>query len=98
MTLPDTITDLELTFNDLTKYDESDATKDTRTHIVNPPGNLHIWIPGMSAQEIADIARATGQEVVALCGYTWVPKKNPDKYPVCESCVSIAGNIIQEMG
>ena len=36
-----------------------------------------------------DIARAyvTGEAIVALCGKTWVPTRDPDRYPVCPTCV-----------
>lgn len=78
-------------------YEESnDPTR--RTHIVNPPANLHIWRDPMSAQDIVDIARARGLEVVALCGYTWVPKHNPEKFDACEECFRIAGELMSGAG
>lgn len=27
-----------------------------------------------------------GVPVVALCGKIWVPSRDPDKYPVCQTC------------
>ncbi len=27
-----------------------------------------------------------GTEKEALCGYRWVPTRNPDNYPVCPEC------------
>jgi hypothetical protein len=74
-------------------YDQDDG-KDHFTHIINPPNNIHIWEPGMEAQDIVAIARATGQIVVALCGYKFVPKRNPEKYPACDSCIKIAHDIM----
>lgn len=79
---------------EVTPYDDK-APGDGKTHIVNPPLNQHIWIPGMTAQEIVDIARNTEQPVKALCGYTWVPKRNPEKYPACDSCVRIAHDLMR---
>ncbi len=80
---------------DLFPYEEpTDAN--TKTHYVNPPMNLHIWRDGMTTQELVDIARATGQEIVALCGYRWVPKHDPDKLDVCEQCVKIAAQMMAE--
>ena len=32
----------------------------------------------------------TSTPVVALCGKTWVPGKDPTRYPVCPSCKEIA--------
>ena len=74
-------------------YEETDDHPERLTHIVNPPANLHIFQPGMEAQDIVDIARATGQEVVTLCGHRFVPKRNPEKYDVCQTCMDIARQI-----
>ena len=52
----------------------------------------------MSSQDIVDIARATNQEVVSMCGKRWVPKYNPEKFDVCPTCMEIAGSIIRDMG
>ena len=80
-------------------YEETDdQAHDRFTHIVNPPNNLHIWREGMSTQDVVDIARAQALPVKALCGYIWVPKYNPEKYPACPTCIEIAGKIIAEMG
>lgn len=87
-----------LTLPDVVPYDETDDGKDHLTHIINPPGNPHIWQPGMEAQDIVDTARLMGWSVTALCGYTWIPKRNPDKYPVCDTCMTIAGDIMREAG
>lgn len=61
------------TLNDLETADLTDflpykwnEDPDRRTHIINPPTNTHIWKPGMSAQDIVDVARLTGQNVTAL--------------------------------
>lgn len=85
------------TIEELFPYEESDDPT-RKTHIVNPPKNIHIWREGMSMQDVVDIARATGQEVVALCGYRWVPKHNPDKFDVCQTCMDIAGQLMREKG
>ena len=36
-----------------------------------------------------DVARAyvTGGAIVALCGKTWVPTRDPTRYPVCPTCL-----------
>jgi hypothetical protein len=79
---------------EIVPFEDQDATDETRSHYVNPPNNLHIYQPGMTSQEIVDIARMLSVEVRALCGYTWVPKRNPKRYPVCERCVDIAAGIV----
>lgn len=70
---------------------------DKKRHIVNPPNNLHIWKPGMAAQDIVDIARVRGIEVVALCGKTWVPNNNVAGRGTCDDCLRIAGEILGAM-
>jgi hypothetical protein len=75
-------------------YEETGATDQTRAHYINPPANLHIYEAGMKSSEIVEIARMLEIEVVALCGYKWVPKRNPKLYPVCEKCVDIAALIL----
>jgi hypothetical protein len=44
--------------------------------------------------KISGSARVTeamimGTPVEALCGYTWVPSRNPDRYPLCPRCKEI---------
>lgn len=90
------ITKIDTDLEEFLKYDEDDGKGDTKTHIINPPSNTHLWKPEMTAQDVVDLARLTGREVVALCGYRWIPRKNPDKYPVCESCMKIATHLITE--
>lgn len=74
-------------------FEETDDSS-VRAHIINPPANVHIWKPGMSSQDVVDTARMLQMELVALCGYKWVPKYNPDKFPVCEKCLKIAGSLL----
>lgn len=38
------------------------------------------------AEAIVLEARVLGTPLVALCGFTWVPSKDPAKLPVCEKC------------
>lgn len=83
---------------EIVPYDETEENGDTRTHIVNPPHNIHIWEPGMSMQTTVDLARLREVPLVALCGYTFIPKKNPDKFPACEECVKIAGELMRGAG
>jgi hypothetical protein len=66
-----------------------------RSHYVRPADNGHrTHEDPTTAQDIIDLARLTGSEVVALCGYRWVPKANPKKYPVCPACVEIGAAIL----
>lgn len=72
-----------------------DDGKDRLTHIINQADNTHIWVPPMTTQDIVDTARMLGEYVIALCGYKWVPLHDPEKYPVCETCINIANKIIE---
>lgn len=94
---PDLDTDLG-SLTELIPYDDTEDGDSHHTHIVNPQGNTHIWHEGMPMQTVVDIARLNGLPVKALCGYTWVPKRNPEKYPACQKCFDIAGIIMQEDG
>lgn len=76
---------------DVLPYDETDAGPNHRAHLVRP------WDNGVTdpsdpttGQDIVDLARLSGTEVVAACGYRWVPKRNPKNYPVCDPCLDIA--------
>lgn len=42
-----------------------------------------------------DIARAAvdGTLVVALCGVRFQPVRDPDRFPTCERCVALLGQI-----
>lgn len=35
-------------------------------------------------------AMVTATPVVALCGKTWVPERDPARYPLCRTCAEIA--------
>lgn len=96
-----TLSELEqIPLEEMFPYEEKDDEGGHFTHIINPPMNEHIWKPGpsMDPQEIVNTARITGQEIVALCGYKWVPARNPEKYDVCPECMKIARDIIRRLG
>ena len=35
-------------------------------------------------------AMVNGTPVEALCGYIWVPSRDPDNYPVCQACLNVS--------
>lgn len=51
------------------------------THIVHAPGG--------TAEAVVLEARVHGLPVTALCGWTWVPSRDPQRHPLCEQCVAI---------
>jgi hypothetical protein len=38
-----------------------------------------------------------GESVVALCGKVWVPSRDPEKYPVCPTCLEVLA-VLRGMG
>ena len=94
-TLPSVDTSFDIL--DLVAPYEENGDPERRTHIVRPIENKHIHLPGMSAQDLVDLARLHRVEIVALCGYRWIPKHNPEKFDVCERCMELAG-VYMRMG
>lgn len=52
------------------------------SHIVPPTED-------MTAAEVVMQARINGTPITALCGYTWVPSRDPRSYPICSRCKDI---------
>jgi hypothetical protein len=49
----------------------------------------HIVVPASAVTE----AYITGTPVTALCGKTWVPSRDPKRYPVCPTCTEVLAQI-----
>jgi hypothetical protein len=47
--------------------------------------------PGETAAAKVLEARVTGTPIEALCGYVWVPSRDPRDLPVCERCKEVYG-------
>ena len=52
------------------------------------PGDHERYSHYVRKEKIVESA-VMGTPVVALCGKTWVPGRDPDKFPVCPSCKEI---------
>lgn len=52
--------------------DDGTGEDDIKTHVVRP----------------SDLEEAifNGTEITALCGYRWVPRRDPQRYPLCQPC------------
>lgn len=63
-----------------------DATPDT-----DQPHHAHIVKvgPGESATAKVVEARIYGTPVEALCGYVWIPSRDPKQLPMCQECKSV---------
>lgn len=81
----------------LNPFDEDDGSDpNRRAHYVtwedNPEFVARFGVLG--SQELVDTARLFRVEVIALCGYKWVPRLNPQKFDVCTKCANIAADRI----
>ncbi len=56
------------------EHTEGDEAPDA-AHIVTQKDLIHSQI--------------TGEAIRALCGKMWVPKRNPDDFPMCQGCLDI---------
>lgn len=78
---------------DIALAPEATTTDDfTRTHILNCPENKK------STEAWLTEARVFGLEVEALCGYKWVPQRDPQRFSVCEACLGVVEMILAEGG
>lgn len=62
---------------------ESERTDPKHTHIIERGED------GRDANVIILEARVNGTPVTALCGYVFVPSRDPERYPPCSKCVEI---------
>lgn len=62
----------------------SDVPAEASHIVMVPPGE-----PDASPQAYVLRARIEGFAVVALCGYAFVPQRNPEPLPVCSGCLDI---------
>ena len=55
------------------------------------PQSAHIvkTAPGENAAAKVLEARINGTPIEALCGYVWVPSRDPKQLPLCEECKEI---------
>lgn len=78
---------------DIFPFDDTDnGDSNYKAHIVEAEQNPHIHKPGMTGQDVVDIARAMQMEVTAICGHKWIPKRNPEKFDLCQKCIDIFMN------
>lgn len=47
--------------------------------------------PGENAAAVVLEARIMGTPIEALCGFVWVPNRDPKQLPVCEACKTVYG-------
>jgi hypothetical protein len=68
---------------DLVEETTSKDTDPIYTHIIDRGDDTR------PAKAIVLEAMVNGTPITALCGYTWVPSRDPLRNPPCEKCVEI---------
>lgn len=87
-TIPDVDTGVEIV-----PFETGDPS--LRSHYVRPADNgVRSGDDPTTARDIVDLARLGGYEVVALCGYRWIPQADPKKHPICEACIDVGAAIL----
>lgn len=64
--------------------EETETGEPTVAHIVKTE-------PGESAAAKVTEARIMGTPIEALCGFVWVPARDPKQLPVCQKCKEVYG-------
>jgi Protein of unknown function (DUF3039) len=61
---------------------ETETSEPTAAHIVKAG-------PGENGAALVLEARIMGTPIEALCGFVWVPSRDPKQLPVCQKCKDI---------
>ena len=97
--MTDTLTELEQQFE--TKEQTHKENKHY-VHIINPVDNMWIQVrvgQAMSAGEIVAYARHHRLEVLCLCGYKFIPSRDPEAVnDTCPICLDVAGMLMRNEG
>lgn len=67
---------------DLDTDEETETGEPTAAHIVKVKR-------GENAAAVVLEARINGTPVEALCGFVWVPSRDPKRLPVCQECKAV---------
>lgn len=76
---------LELDEETILKELEADEDDPIKSHYVDCPEDKE-----STAAWLAE-ALMFGLTVRAICGYEWVPSRDPLKHPICQDCIEEAG-------
>ena len=70
----------------------TETLPETTTGSTGPEDCAHI-VDQRNPDNDITTAVVEGREVTALCGYRWIPYRQPEGRPVCEACVEAYGKI-----
>lgn len=68
----------DISLDEILEEDDPDEC----AHIVKRAGDI-------GATKLVAYAVKYGMELTALCGYKWIPKHNPENFPLCKQCVKL---------
>lgn len=67
---------------------------DRVSHIVGP---IYTDEGKISGSARVTQAMIEGTPIEALCGFTWVPSRDPKKYPICPKCKAISEDVANNL-
>jgi hypothetical protein len=89
MTLANSASTEEQTIGGQIQDEQSSGSSILEERLENlEPGDHERYSHYVRKEKIVESA-VMGTPVVALCGKTWVPGRDPDKFPVCPTCKDI---------
>jgi len=67
---------------DIQTNEEIDAEEPLVAHIVHRDDSMRGYI--------------LGERIMAVCGYTFIPSRNPEDKPMCEECREAIGRLLSD--
>ena len=68
---------------------ETTTRTDTRPDLDQVDSGDHDRFSHIVRKSLLTRAMVEGLPVVALCGKQWVPSRDPERYPVCATCLEL---------
>ena len=62
---------------------------DTRPVLDDGDGGDHDRFSHIVRKSLLTRAMVEGMPIMALCGKEWVPSRDPQRYPVCRTCLEL---------
>lgn len=63
----------------------TDALNETKADLRVEDGDHERYAHYVNKDDMME-AYINGKPVIALCGKTWVPSRDPEKFPICPTC------------
>lgn len=88
-----TTTELVTTVDRSTEVNTDEETEPGKLAHIVPPDLGPDGKPTRTGAVKVMEARLNGTPVTALCGWTWVPQQDPQRFPLCHRCKELADGI-----